>query len=121
MPFDIDYYLSEFEDNITFLDLSNKHLKILPDLSRFTHLRRLDCQFNRLIHLQHLPISLIVLNCSHNRLHRPKRKMRQNIFMICIFYNYVSDNLLDVPLLFSSLKYLKLPYKYLRKYLDFLF
>ena len=56
-----------------------------------------------------------------NLLHRPKRKMRQNIFMICIFYNYVSDNLLDVPLLFSSLKYLKLPYKYLRKYLDFLF
>lgn len=68
MPFNIDYYLSEFEDNITFLDLSNKHLKILPDLSRFTNLRRLDCQFNRLIHLQHLPISLIVLNCSHNRL-----------------------------------------------------
>ena len=47
--------------------------------------------------------------------------MRQNIFMICIFYNYVSGNLLDVPLLFSYLKYLKLPYKYLRKYLDFLF
>jgi len=56
-----------------------------------------------------------------SQLHRPKRKMRQNIFMICIFYNYVSGNLLDVPLLFSSLKYLKLPYKYLRKYLDFLF
>ena len=30
-------------------------------------------------------------------LHRPKRKMRQNIVMICIFYNYVSSNLLNVP------------------------
>ena len=38
-------------------------------------------------------------------LHRPKRKMRQNAVMIYIFYNYVSGSLLNVPLLFSSLKY----------------
>ena len=38
-------------------------------------------------------------------LHRPERKMRQNVVMICIFYNYVSSNLTNVPLLFSSLKY----------------
>jgi hypothetical protein len=31
-------------------------------------------------------------------LHRPERKMRQNAVMIFIFYNYVSNNLLDVPL-----------------------
>jgi hypothetical protein len=39
------------------------------------------------------------------KLHRPERKMRQNVVMICIFYNYVSSNLTNVPLLFSSLKY----------------
>jgi MFS superfamily sulfate permease-like transporter len=38
-------------------------------------------------------------------LHRPERKMRQNVVMIYIFYNYVSSNLTNVPLLFSSLKY----------------
>jgi len=38
-------------------------------------------------------------------LHRPERKMRQNVVMICIFYNYVSSNLTNVPLLFSYLKY----------------
>jgi hypothetical protein len=38
-------------------------------------------------------------------LHRPERKMRQNAVMIYIFYNYVSSNLTNVPLLFSSLKY----------------
>jgi hypothetical protein len=27
--------------------------------------------------------------------------MRQNVVMICIFYNYVSSNLTNVPLLFS--------------------
>ena len=38
-------------------------------------------------------------------LHRLKRKMRQNAVMIYIFYNYVSSNLLNVPLLFSYLLY----------------
>jgi hypothetical protein len=33
-----------------------------------------------------------------NLLHRPKRKMRQNVVMIYIFYNYVSNNLLNVLL-----------------------
>lgn len=33
--------------------------------------------------------------------------------MIYIFYNYVSSNLLNVPLLFSYLLYKQLPYKYL--------
>jgi len=32
------------------------------------------------------------------RLHRPERKMRQNPVMICIFYNYVSNNLTNAPL-----------------------
>ena len=40
-----------------------------------------------------------------NILHRPKRKIRQNAVIIYIFYNYVSSNLLDVPLWFSYLKY----------------
>jgi len=39
-------------------------------------------------------------------LHRPKRKMRQNVVMIYIFYNYVSNNWLNVLLLFYSLIYL---------------
>ena len=50
-----------------------------------------------------------------------KKNETKNVVMIYIFYNYVSSNSLNVLLLFSSLKYLKLPYKYLRKYLDFLF
>jgi hypothetical protein len=29
-------------------------------------------------------------------LHRPKRKMRQNAVITCIFYSYVSGNWLDV-------------------------
>jgi hypothetical protein len=38
------------------------------------------------------------LEKTKNELHRPKRKMRQNAVMSCISYNYVSSNLLNVPL-----------------------
>ena len=40
------------------------------------------------------------------KLHRLKRKMRQNTVMTCIFYNYVSNSLLNVLLRFSYLLYL---------------
>ncbi len=45
-------------------------------------------------------VDILTLN---HLLHRPKRKMRQNAVMIYIFYNYVSSNLLNVPLLFLLL------------------
>ncbi len=56
-----------------------------------------------------------------NKLHRPKRKKRQNAVMIYIFYNYVSGSLLNVILLYYLLIFLVLYYKYLHMYLDFLF
>jgi hypothetical protein len=55
-----------------------------------------------------------------DKLHPPKRKIRQNAVMIYIFYNYVSNNLLDVPLSFSCLKYYTFAlYKSPHMYLDF--
>lgn len=54
-------------------------------------------------------------------LHQPERKMRQNAVIICISYNYLLSSLLNAPLLFSFLKYLKLHYIYHHKYLGFLF
>jgi len=53
-----------------------------------------------------IQISIHLMINLHSLLHRLKRKMRQNAVMIYIFYNYVSSNLLNVPLLFSSLLYL---------------
>ena len=40
----------------------------------------------------------IRVNVQIHTLHRPERKMRQNVVMICIFYNYVSNNLTNAPL-----------------------
>jgi GDP-L-fucose synthase len=51
---------------------------------------------------KNLLMNFNVIKCSYEvkveKLHRLKRKMRQNAVMIYIFYNYVSNNLLDVPL-----------------------
>ena len=76
----------------------------------------LNILYNKAEVIYKLIISLILIEYIRYQLHRPKRKMRQNAVMICIFYNYVSNSLLDVPLLFSSLKYWKLHYKYPHKY-----
>ena len=88
----------------------NKQFKHSPSLSR----HKKTCSPTEVI-------NNINTTLNEKELHRPERKMRQNAVIICISYNYVSSSLLNVPLLFSFLKYLKLHYKYLDKYLDFPF
>ena len=61
---DIDY------SNIIELNLSNKQLNELPDLSKYTNLEILDCYNNNLTSLNNLPTTLKKLNCSHNQLVR---------------------------------------------------
>ena len=51
---------------ITVLDLSNKGLYKLPDLSIYPNLQTLDCSNNKLTSLDNLPIGLQELNCSNN-------------------------------------------------------
>ena len=59
---DIDY------SSIIELDLSNKQLNELPDLSKYTNLEILNCNNNNLTNLYNLPQSLKVLYCSENKL-----------------------------------------------------
>ena len=58
---------------------------------------------------------------SNNNITPTKKKNDTKTVLIYIFYNYISSSLLNVPLLFSFLKYLKLHYKYHHMYLDFPF
>ena len=53
---------------ITELNLSNKGLTKLPDLSIYPNLQTLDCSYNELTSLNNLPIGLQILNCSYNQL-----------------------------------------------------
>lgn len=55
-------------ENITELDLSNKGLVELPDLSKYINLKTLNCYRNKITTLDNLPPGLKRLLCSHNKL-----------------------------------------------------
>ena len=59
----MDYY-----SNITKLNLSNKGLTQLPDLSIYTNLKELHCSGNKIATLYNLPPILTVLDCSSNKI-----------------------------------------------------
>ena len=58
---DIDY-------SIEVLDLSNKNLTVLPDLSKYTKLKVLKCFGNQLTSLDNLPPGLLELYCGYNEI-----------------------------------------------------
>ena len=51
---------------ITGLDLSDKGLTKLPDLSLYTNLKNLNCVGNQLTSLDNLPLTLTKLDCYYN-------------------------------------------------------
>ena len=66
--FNIEEYLYSLYDFEEIIDISNKNLTYLPDLSRFKNLKILSCYHNNLVSLPPLPNSLQILYCSHNQL-----------------------------------------------------
>lgn len=70
MDFDINKYLDKLPYNIKILDISNRNILVLPDLSRFRFLEKLYCQYNELKELPELNNTLIELDCSFNNLEK---------------------------------------------------
>lgn len=64
----IESYLDSLPDDITILDVSQKNLTYLPDISRFTGLEKLFCYKNLITELPKLPKNLKELNCYGNKL-----------------------------------------------------
>jgi len=52
--------------SINELNLSDKNLTILPDLSKYTKLKVLDCSNNKIKSLDNLPSKLKELYCSND-------------------------------------------------------
>ena len=50
------------------LNLNNKELSELPDLSLYTNLKKLNCGSNKLTSLDNLPNGLKELNCHYNQI-----------------------------------------------------
>ena len=63
----VQEYLNSLPDDVKFIDLSDKNLSKLPDLSRFYNLQILYCPHNELTTIPLLP-SLKELYCEHNRI-----------------------------------------------------
>ena len=63
-------YLDSLPSNVEEINIGCRNLHILPDLSRFTCLQKLNCSFNQLIQLDNLPLSLQILMFSKNQLTR---------------------------------------------------
>ena len=54
--------------SITELNLSNKGLTKLPDLSLYTNLKNLNCTYNKITRLDNLTQTIIYLNCHNNQI-----------------------------------------------------
>ena len=65
---DIDFYLDSLPIDIEEIDVSYKKINYLPNLSKFTKLKRLYCNHNELYSLPDLNESLEFLSCCHNNL-----------------------------------------------------
>ena len=55
-------------NRVTELDLSNKGLTELPDLSKLINISELNCSNNQLTSITSFPPNVIVINCSNNQL-----------------------------------------------------
>jgi len=68
MSFDIVTYLNNLPSCTIDIDVSNKGLTYLPDLSRFKRLQVLNCQNNQLTSLPPFNPTLERVNCRNNKL-----------------------------------------------------
>jgi Leucine-rich repeat (LRR) protein len=64
----MEQYLDTLSTVITELDLSNKNLIILPDLTKFKKLVKLNCSNNQITKLNNLPNTLQELWCCNNQI-----------------------------------------------------
>jgi Leucine-rich repeat (LRR) protein len=68
MAFCVESYLASLPEDILEINIIDKDLRYLPDLTRFKKLEILNCRINRLKSLPKLPKSLKQLICANNRL-----------------------------------------------------
>ena len=60
--------MNPLSDDTEILDITKKNITVLPDLTKFKYLIKLDCGNNQLTFLPTLPQNLKALLCSDNKL-----------------------------------------------------
>lgn len=96
---DVRHYLVNLPLNIKAINISNKKLNNLPDLSRFTLLESLICSNNKLTTLGDLSKhkTLLVLVCNKNKL-TALENLPDSLELISYFNNYI----IDLPFILPS-------------------
>ena len=61
-------YINSLSLDVVEIDLKYKNLNILPNLSRFTCLQKLECSYNQITQINNLPPFLQILDCSYNQI-----------------------------------------------------
>ncbi len=107
--------LNQYKPNITKLDINNKDIKGILDLSRFTKIEELCCSLNSIDELINLPETLITLNCMRNII-KDLDNLPKNLKVLNCIANLISS-LDNLPL---QLEWLECGYNYNIQYLDFL-
>jgi hypothetical protein len=85
------------------LDLSEQNLNELPDLSKYTNLKYLNCSYNNITLLNNLPDSLEVLICCSNSILCLPDQLPPNLIHLNCFLNAIHKLPENLP---PTLKYL---------------
>ena len=99
MTFYVQKYLDSLPTDTTCIYLQNKKLTHLPELSRFSCLKVLDCSENKLRYLPALPRSLETLICSYNQLINLPELPESLLYLSCSY-----NPLTFLPVLPQNLK-----------------
>ena len=97
MSFNIEEYINSLPLDIEIIDVSNKKLTFIPDLSRFTKLTHLICSGNKLTQLPPLNNELRHLNCSDNLLTKLPQLNKNLKFLTC-----ENNKLTELPSLINT-------------------
>ena len=90
MKFNVEEYINSLKDDVKVIDVSQKGINYLPNLSRFTCLEKLKCSDNYLSELPPLNDSLLELHCSCNKLKKIP-PLNANLKILLCSYNELEE------------------------------
>ena len=108
MEYNIEDYINSLPLSTTYINVSNKGLTYLPDLSRFKQLTHLICSSNKLTYLPPLNNTLTQLDCTGNKLTELPPLNNNLTYLYCSF-----NCLTSLPLLNDNLTVLYCSYNQL--------
>ena len=109
---EVQELVNSFQEDVKIINLSKKDLTELPDLSRFTKLKQLNCAYNKLTSLPLLPNSLQILNCNDNQLTSLPDPLPNFLNTLDCYNNKLTSlpsNICSLPLHYLLIKQNKFP------------